>query len=172
MRTARLRPSLRRLLGLLGYVPRPAVASTVSLAVFADGRKSLALPVGAAFRSGAFDGQPPQLFELTATAAAHPLTNRWTLGRPKQTVAGTGSVLLLEPGTARLKTNDIVRVSVVSNTAATAVRTVTSVEPFEDIGRTRYVRVTFNTSLGLPTVAPNQIIVASPSQTAPRSGRW
>jgi hypothetical protein len=163
LRTAQLRPSLRKLVGLLGYVPRPAVASAVSLAIFAEGRKLVSLPADTAFRSGAFDGQPPQVFELTAPTSAHPLTNRWTLARPTQTVVGSGTVLLLDPGTARLKKDDIV---LLRATSAITVRTVATVEPFQDIDRKKYERVTFSTSLGLPSVTPNQITAASPTQTA------
>ncbi len=63
VRTAKLRPSLRRLLELLGYVPRPAVAATVELAVLADGSAPVTLPVGTGFRSGGFGSEPPQVFE-------------------------------------------------------------------------------------------------------------
>ena len=54
--TAQLRPSLRRLVALIGYRPAPAVSATVSLAAFAEGRIPVKLPLGTAFRSGAFEG--------------------------------------------------------------------------------------------------------------------
>ena len=38
LRTAQLRPSLRKLVALLGYLPRPAVAAKVELALLAEGR--------------------------------------------------------------------------------------------------------------------------------------
>src|SRR5262252_8908139 len=53
VRTASLRPSLRKLVALLGYVPRPAVGATVDLAVIAQGRQYVTLPKGTGFRSGA-----------------------------------------------------------------------------------------------------------------------
>src|SRR5437773_1991143 len=48
LRTAQLRSSVRMLAGLLGYVPRPAVAALADLAVFADGRRPVTLPIGTA----------------------------------------------------------------------------------------------------------------------------
>ena len=82
LRTARLRPSVRKLVELLGYLPRPAVGARVSLAVFAAGRSPLVLPRGTAFRSGAFNGEPPQVFELDLDTRVHPLWNRWRI-RPQ-----------------------------------------------------------------------------------------
>ena len=75
VRTARRRESLRKLVAPLGYIPRPAVAALAELAAFADGRKVVSLPVGTAFRSGAFDGNPPQVFELDTLTTIHPLLN-------------------------------------------------------------------------------------------------
>jgi len=82
LRTSQLRPDLRRLVALLGFLPRPAVGSSVSLAAIADGRLELKLPVGTAFRSGAFEGNPPQVFELENEVSIHPLTNRWEINAP------------------------------------------------------------------------------------------
>ena len=80
--TIRLRQDIRRLVGILGYLPRPAVGSTVALAAKANGRLGINLPAGTAFRSGAFDGNPPQVFELTRDAIIHPLTNSWKVSPP------------------------------------------------------------------------------------------
>lgn len=82
LRTSFLRPDLRRLIALLGYLPRPAVGSVVELAAIADGRLQLKLPAGTAFRSGAFDGNPPQVFELTSESIIHPFTNRMGIKAP------------------------------------------------------------------------------------------
>jgi hypothetical protein len=79
LRTAKLRPSVRKLVDLLGYVPRPATAATVQLAALAHGRQSVTLPKGLAFRSIAFEGEPPQVFEMDASAVIHPFTNQWEL---------------------------------------------------------------------------------------------
>jgi hypothetical protein len=107
LRTARLAPSVRKLVGLLGYRPRPAVAARARLTVKADGRRPLVLPAGTAFRSAAFGDEPPQVFELDADTTVHPLLNGWALAptRPDRVPAGVKH-LLLESRTARVKTGD------------------------------------------------------------------
>lgn len=82
IRTSMLRPDIRRLVALLGYRPRPAVGSSVQLAAMADGRLPLKIPVGTAFRSGAFNGNPPQVFELDQEVTIHPLANKWKIRPP------------------------------------------------------------------------------------------
>jgi hypothetical protein len=76
---ARQRESVRKLVSLLGYLPRPAVASVANLAAIAEGSQMLKIPAGTAFRSGAFDGNPPQVFETTGETTIHPFTNRWNV---------------------------------------------------------------------------------------------
>ena len=92
LRTSFLRPNLRKLIALLGYLPRPAVGSSVELAGIADGRLQLKLPVGTAFRSGAFDGNPPQVFEMADEASIHPFTNKMGIKAPH-----LGMVLAAQP---------------------------------------------------------------------------
>lgn len=82
IRTAMRRPSLRRLVDSLGYLPVPAVAASADLAAFAEDRKAVDLPVGTAFRSGAFDDEGPQVFEILHKTQIHPLTNKWQLEAP------------------------------------------------------------------------------------------
>lgn len=82
IRTSFLRPNLRKLVALLGYIPRPTVGSVVELAALADGRLQLKLPVGTAFRSGAFEGNPPQVFELETDTFIHSLTNKFAIKAP------------------------------------------------------------------------------------------
>ncbi|MEI6682126.1 MAG: hypothetical protein WCO44_05840 [Bacteroidota bacterium] len=82
IRTCALKPDLRRLVALLGYLPRPAVGSVVDLAAIAEGRIRVNLPLGTAFRSGAFDGNPPQVFELDQDLFIHPFTNRAGITAP------------------------------------------------------------------------------------------
>ncbi len=69
----------RRLVDLIGHRPRPAMAARVKLAVEADGADPVTLPRGTAFRSGPFDDQPPQIFELAAETVIWPERNRWQL---------------------------------------------------------------------------------------------
>lgn len=112
VRTARQRSSTRRLVELLGYLPRPAVAAIVKLAAFAEGKQALTLPAGTAFRSSAFAGNPPQVFELDAPATVHALLDRWTFEMLRPTTLGdpysviTTPFLLMQPGSVRAKAGD------------------------------------------------------------------
>ncbi len=73
LRTAVRRPSLRRIVGMLGYVPAPGVAGTAVVAAIAEGNVGVNVPAGTALRSTSFvspppdsTNQPPQVFEVTA----------------------------------------------------------------------------------------------------------
>ena len=97
LRTAIRRPSLRKLIALLGYIPRPAVGSSVTLTAIAEGRQRITLPVGTAFTSGAFEGSPPQVFELDSLHYIHPFFNNWKVVAPHPGTTTTTSSLLIIP---------------------------------------------------------------------------
>jgi hypothetical protein len=105
LRTAVLQPSLRKLVELIGYQPRPALASSVVLAAIADGKRLVMLPPRTGFRSGAFEGNPPQVFETDVEYTIHPLKNEWILGPVREKTVGDR--LLLEAATARLSRDQI-----------------------------------------------------------------
>ncbi|MEX0762676.1 MAG: baseplate J/gp47 family protein [Dehalococcoidia bacterium] len=151
LRTARRRPSIRRLVDLLGYVPRPATAASVELAVLADGRKPISLPAGAAFRSGAFDGEPPQVFELSKKASVHPLTSKWTLAWPRPSTVGVAnpSSLLLQPDAANLEEDDLVLVRDLENETLNTFAQVASVADHTGADGASYTRVEFSNPLRL-----------------------
>jgi hypothetical protein len=106
LRTGLLRPSIRKLTGLIGYQPRPALAASVVLAAIADGVKAVKLPLRTGFRSDAFDGEPPQVFETEVEHTIHPLKNQWVLGAVRERLPG--EEILLEPGTAALAKGQLV----------------------------------------------------------------
>lgn len=180
VRTTRRRASLRRLVGLLGYVPRPAVAASVALAVLAEGRQPIMLPQGLAFRSSAFDDEAPQVFELDAAAIIHPLNNRWSLAAPTPDTLSSGSdsdsdsdstttqtfgQLLLTTDTA-LKKDDRVLVQVGSSDSQTQVSTVTKVADIEAEDGRKYKQVDFSPALALPgNTHPADVLVSRAAQT-------
>lgn len=134
VRTAKLRPSLRRLVASLGYVPRPAVAATAELALYADGVVPVTAPIGTAFRSGAFGAEKPQVFELVAPATIDPALNQWPIASPAvATLTGAVSQLALDPTTVRLAAGDTILIDLGGTrqvrTAQALVRTV------DDAGR-------------------------------------
>lgn len=177
LRTARLRPSVRKLTGLLGYVPKPAVASTVSLALLAEGRKAIALPKGLAFRSSAFDNEAPQIFELCSETTIHPLNGRWPLEPPRRcTLSITGDAstqsfgqLLMTSG-ATLKQGDIVLVSVGSSDADTQASTVAGIADTEGDDGGKYKQVDFSPALLLAGgTDPESVGISKTTQTG---GLW
>jgi hypothetical protein len=143
VRTARRRDSLRKLVDPLGYIPRPAVAALAELAAYADGRQVVSLPIGTAFRSGAFSGNPPQVFELGAETKIHPLLNEWTFLPVRRGTFGSTSAnlqtFLCETGSVSVKEGDLVLVKVGSSRFA---RTVGSVAKQEGADHQTYSAVT------------------------------
>jgi hypothetical protein len=106
LRTAVLPPSLRKLVGLIGYQARPALAASVVLAAIADGNRPVMLPPRTGFRSDAFDGVPPQVFETEVEHTIHTLKNEWPLGAVRERFPG--DEILLEAGTAALTAGQLV----------------------------------------------------------------
>jgi len=155
VRTAQLRASLRKLVEPIGYIPRPAVAALADLAAFADGRTVVTLPVGTAFRSGAFSGNPPEVFELDAETKIHPLLNEWGILPIRRTTFGpAGSYynkFLCEVDSVTVKEDDLVLVKVGSSRYA---RKVTSIAPFEGADHLNYSAVTLSSSVWVPGGTP------------------
>ena len=107
LRTAVRDASLRRLTGLIGYTPKPPLAASATLALFAEPGQPLAVPAGTAFRSDAFDGEPPQIFETTADATIAQSLNAWTI-RPIRPPTFGGGPLLLDPRSAGVAEGQLV----------------------------------------------------------------
>lgn len=156
MRTARLRPSLRKLVNLLGYVPRPAVAASVSLTTLAEGRKPVVLPEELAFRSSAFDDEAPQVFELDAETTIHPLNNQWSLYAPQQdTLSSTGSTAvetfdkLLFTTDTPLKKDDLALIRVGSTDALNQTGTIANIVDTEGEDGKKYKQMDFSPALSL-----------------------
>jgi predicted phage baseplate assembly protein len=167
LRTARRRPSLRMLTGLLGYVPRPAVASTAQLAALGEGRQSVILPASTAFRSGEFNGHPPQVFELDGRATIHPLFNRWALApsRPDRfTGRPPGAFVLVDPRTVTVKAGNLL---VVIQPGGTVARTVRSVSPYLGIDRETYSKLDLDSNLSIADgTAVADVRLLTPTSTA------
>jgi hypothetical protein len=155
VRTARRRDSLRKLVDPLGYIPRPAVAALAELAAFADGRRVVSLPVGTAFRSGAFSGNPPQVFELGSETKIHPLLNEWSFLPARRTTFGAAGAwrqtFLCESGTVAVKEGDLVLVNIGS---ARHVRHVSTVANQQGADHLSYSAVTLSSSVWVPGGTP------------------
>ncbi|MBD0255685.1 MAG: hypothetical protein ICV83_08190 [Cytophagales bacterium] len=167
LRTSTLRPHLRQLVALLGYRPRPAVGSVVYLAAFADGRLPVRLPAGTAFRSGAFGGNPPQVFELEDATQIHPLTNRWPVLAPHAgaTTAADPRSLLVSPS-VELKEGDRLLL-VGKHPAHHQPVTVEAVEKYTGTDQQPYTRIGLARSTNLAAGTPlKSLRLLKPTQSA------
>jgi predicted phage baseplate assembly protein len=166
LRTARRDPSVRMLVGLLGYRPRPAVAARVRLAIKATGRLPLDLPAGMAVRSSAFGSEKPQVFELDGDTRVHPLLNGWQLAPTRATTVGTGSQqLLLAPDTARVRVDDHLLI-LGGGQATGSVHTATGVAKITGDDGAKYVRVDIDPKLATPLTIASSRLLRSTATTA------
>jgi hypothetical protein len=163
LRTARRDPNIRKLVGLLGYVPRPAVAAQVRLAINAQGRIPLVLPAGLAVRSTAFRDEAPQVFELDTDTAVHPLLNGWTLTPTRPSVITNTNTLLLSVETAKAKVGDHLLLLRTPNQGE--VFSVTEVTKTVGRDNQTYVRVTGTANLTAPVTVPTSRLVRSVAVT-------
>ena len=72
LRTADLPESVKRLILLLGYRPRPGIGATGTLAALLSGPKTITLPQGFQMQSKPGPGKQPQIFELGAATIVAP----------------------------------------------------------------------------------------------------
>lgn len=171
LRTSVLRPNVRRLVALLGYQPRPAVGAMVELAAFAEGRLQLTLPTGTAFRSTAFNGNPPQVFELDDDAFIHPLTNKYGIKPPHRNIvpAAHPQALLVNPAAPIKEDTKLLLLHKTDNTQSSAV-IVTQLEYHTGSDNRRYTRLSFAAPTRLKAGAHlGDLRLTSPTLTA---GLW
>ena len=158
--TASQRPSVRKLVALLGYLPSPAVGATATLAALASGVQPVTLPAGIAFRSAAFDGNPPQVFQLTQQTTIDPFTNQWLIeaDHPGIITAATGSFFLIKQNVT-IKTGTLLLLTNSTNSAQNQVLTVSASAPYTGWDGTAYAKISFSTpwslSIGTPLSALN-----------------
>lgn len=174
LRSADLRPSLRKLTGLLGYVPRPAVSASVLLTALAEGRKALTLKPGIAFRSEAFDDEAPQVFELNRQTTIHPLNNSWKLDPQRSDAIGYGTAaggahayVLLKEENKKLQKQDAVLININSSISAHIIskRSVITGDDEEN-----YIRMDLDPELtATSTTKLEDIRLTTPTQTV---GLW
>ncbi|MDO6416124.1 hypothetical protein Q4F19_17190 [Sphingomonas sp. BIUV-7] len=148
IRTAQRDRSLRRLVALIGYTPRPPLAASATLVLFAEAGRSISVPAGTAFRSDVVAGQAPQIFEASVDTQIHQSLNEWTIAPIRPQTFDRGP-LLLDPKGASIAEGQIVLVESGSTRHAARIAAVAS-RRFLD-GET-YVQ---------PTLAPAPMIPAA-----------
>lgn len=163
LRTALRRPSLRRLVELIGYLPRPALGSSVVLSAIGEGPQPSVLPAGSGFRSQAFDDEPPQIFESETEICLAPRQNEWTLAPVRETVPGPR--LYLDPPTAGLTKDQLVLFR--PATGSPSAGRLVDASPEEALDGTTYIRLRVDPppSLG-SSVDLAAVEVLAPSQRA------
>jgi hypothetical protein len=189
--TAVRRPSLRRLVQLLGYTPRTGIAATANVAAVAEGRIAVTLPEATAFRSRGFNGEPPQVFQTSVEFSIHPLKNEWkvTPFRRRPTVdagsfvgeegegkdktgAGPNRVnrLLFEPTGFGLAAGELVVIEPRqpgSSDFESQVSRVVSSEPFAGKDGKSYIRIALEPPIVIePEVDLSTLRARRPAQTA------
>jgi len=179
LRTAQRRPSLRRLVELLGYFPAPGVAAKVILAAIADGRDAVTLPAGTGFRSDAFGSEPPQVFEVANPISIHPFKNQWSMGplsngnlseptpsdaKESSTVTEDRSFFVFNTEGFGLANNRLVLFKVGSDTKATQVK---SIKSFGGRDGKTYAEVEFDPAVPVPQdTQASSVSVLVPTVTA------
>lgn len=168
LRTAQEKNSVTGLINLLGYIPRPAISSTASLYSIAEGTQTITLPEGTAFRSGAFDDESPQIFELDSESSVLSFSNKWSI-KPViyPNIKTTNPNLLYTIPSSEIKEDALVLLKNVDSINASRGLKVKSTEVLEGIDEKNYTEVTFQTNIQLSGGEPtNALSLQAPSYEA------
>jgi hypothetical protein len=162
LRTALQQSSMHQLVQLIGYRPRPDLAATVVLATIAEGKQPVTLPPRTGFRSDAFDGEPPQIFETDIEQIIHPFRNEWTLAEVRDKFPN--NELLLDLNTVRLAERQLVLLRWSSQLQAGRVN---SIQTIAALDGNSYVKLEIEPKLTLdPAIELEQVDVLTPTLTA------
>ena len=105
LRTATLDSSVRGLVAVLGYRPRPGIAGSANLGVLLSGSRPVTLPAGFRVQSKPAPGKQPQTFE---TKQAYTLTPPDSVAAlPPGVLAGSAHQLYLEGKVKSLQPGDL-----------------------------------------------------------------
>jgi hypothetical protein len=162
LRTALQQASLYKLVRLIGYRPRPALAATVVLAAISEGKQPVTLPPRTGFRSDAFGSEPPQIFETEIEQTIHPFRNEWTLAEVRDKFPN--NELLLDLNTVRLAEGELILLRWSSQLQAGRV---TSIQTIAALDGNSYVKLEIEPKLTLdPAIKLEQVDVLTPTLTA------
>ena len=107
LRTADQDVSVRNLVSLLGYRPRPGIGATATLAALVSGAQPILLPQGMAVQSKPGPGNPPQIFELLQNTTAQTGGSISTDPDNSAAAIGQDGSILLEGTISSIKTGDL-----------------------------------------------------------------
>lgn len=163
--SARDEERIRRIVGLIGYRPRPALAAEALIAGIVDGSDPVTAPAGSGFIADATDDAPPQEFELEADTILDPLRNRWTLA-PIREGGFDRANILIDPGSRNTPEGAWIAFSWNARFSA---QKVVSIASETALDRATYVRLQVSSTTTLPPddTALDQIAIWSFTQSAP-----
>lgn len=149
--TATQAESVRRLIRVLGYRPRPGIAATGTVAALSNSRRPITVPQGFQIQSKPGPGQEPQIFEVDAEtivqplsiAAVNPPDSGALTGDGDTSVLLSGVVTTLQPG------NVVLLLRHDWTDGPTQLRTVQSTNAEKDPHGKTNTRVIFTEALGL-----------------------
>jgi hypothetical protein len=107
LRTADLDASVRNLVSVLGYRPRPGIGATATLAALVSGSKTITLPQGMSVQSKPGPGSAPQIFELLQSTTAQPGGAISADPDTSSAVLGADGSVLLQGTISSIKTGDL-----------------------------------------------------------------
>jgi len=156
LRTAVLDQSVRRLVDLLGYRPRPGIGATAMLAALVSAKLPLTLPQGFAVQSKPGPGSSPQIFELSASTILQPLDHVSADPVPSQARLGADGTVLLAGTVGSIKSGDellVVEQGWKGSDSNYAVANVLGTQSQTTSRGATNTQVNFGTDLGLPSGA-------------------
>jgi hypothetical protein len=127
----------------------------------------LKLPIGTAFRSGAFNGNPPQVFELDQEVIIHPLTNKWKVVPLHSGVIpqNNPSQLTILP-TYDLKEQAVVLLVNKASQTSNFAGKVQKIDKYTGIDKKQYTRISFTAATKLNAGTPlSNLKIFVPTQT-------
>ncbi|MEM9140611.1 MAG: hypothetical protein AAGB15_12370, partial [Pseudomonadota bacterium] len=137
---------IRRITGLIGYRPRPALAAEALIAGIIDGSDPVLAPAGSGFIADAADGAPPQEFELEAEATLDPLRNTWTVA-PIRVPIFDRDQILIDPGSRNVTEDSWI---VFTHAGTAYPQQVQEITPEAALDGASYVRLGVNAPTALP----------------------
>lgn len=156
--TATQTESLRRLIGVLGYRPRPGIAATGQVAAMANSRKSFTVPAGFQIQSKPGPGQEPQIFEVDTATVVQPISAVAVDPPAKKELTGFGDTSVLLAGTViPLAPGDFALLLPRSWPAdpTFALHTVLAVDAEKNPRGKSNTRITFTAPVGMGVVDPD-----------------
>ena len=156
LRTADLDESVKHIIQLLGYRPRPGIGATAVLAALTNAKKPFTLPQGFAVQSKPGPGAHPQIFELDADTVVQPLDEVSADPLPDSSTLGDDGSVLLEGNVSSINQGDrllVVERNWSGSDTNYVFATVAEVQQEADPRGSNNTRVRFTATLGLPAGA-------------------